>query len=71
MAPVLRVSLVLNEFVHIVNLLQVVSTAAGAVAGIVLAPIVAPIAVGLLGFGATGVAAGKFPSPLTSARGSI
>ena len=35
--------------------------AAGAVAGVVLTPVLAPLVLGLFGFSAAGVVAGKFP----------
>jgi hypothetical protein len=46
---------------HSANLRRIVSVAAGAVIGIALTPIVAPVALGLFGFSAAGVVAGKFP----------
>lgn len=44
---------------HSGNPRQIVCAVAGAATGVVLTPVVAPLVLGLFGFGATGVVAGK------------
>jgi hypothetical protein len=54
---------------HTANLGRIISAAAGAVVGVALAPIAAPIALGLVGFSATGVVAGESLSQVDQLAG--
>jgi hypothetical protein len=45
---------------HPANSRRIIYAAAGAVTGVVLTPVLAPIVLGLFGFSAAGVVAGKF-----------
>jgi hypothetical protein len=45
---------------HSANSRRIIYAAAGAVTGVVLTPVIAPVVLGLFGFSAAGVVAGKF-----------
>jgi len=60
-----RISLCSMNSSHSVNsrrMTRIVYSAAGAVTGVALTPVLVHIALGWLGFSATGVVASKFPS---------